>query len=1369
MKTSRPFLLAAAVFALAGFCSHAQQVRISQTIVQGAADAGGPALKFSGTVTDGAGNTVTGATVEYWRYEGNFAQPGDPELEKQITTGADGAYAFQVSRGLGFLLARKPGLAPAWKQLGQPFNRRGQTDNTLVLTPPGTLAGIVLDESNQPVAKAKVSVEMAISQLTQGNGAQSFNFFTGKPARDLFATRTDATGHFRIENFSTNASAVLSVHSPGKALQASEQQPLDAETAGYRAGQSDIELILEPAGSVEGKISLSESNQTLPLGRLTLQSDQPAFFMAGGLEPVHSSADGAFRFEDVAPGSYRLQAAFGTNASSEWVAEAVPVTVAAGQVSRGVQVMATRGALLEVSVLGKEDRKPLARISITAYREMTQSIAVSDSDGIARLHLLPGNYQIAAFQQSLPSSQTSATVEAGVTNQVEIEIAAPKKISGLVRGLNGQPAAGLPVQMIGGFGGLGGDIQTDTNGKFELDWNPRQFAGQNNETPCVLVRDAEHNLAAAQDLDEDTTNLELKLAPGLTLSGRVEADGKPITNATAQLIFWSGRSGMWLQGLARTNTPGRYEIPALPPGRKYGVVASAPGYGQKQLVNLDISADPGRQELDPVELALANLKIAGQVLDADDQPVAGCNVHLNGDGQPNAQARTDHDGRFVFAHVCEGSAQLFANGQGAFGNISAEGGDTNVVLHLGQNNGSAPGAKSHKLKGLVTDADGKPEPGAQVAVFPNFNGGTHWIKTGPGGDYNLNWSLQPWQAQNGGAWLVVRDPARSLAAIEELPEDTTNLDVRLKPALTLTGVVKNAANAPLPGAQVGLWVKAGNGYNQLDQQLQPTDAQGRYEIKCLPVDGQYMVYASAKGYGKSQQTVESNSDTNRQELSPLVLQRADLVIAGQVVKDDDKPAAGVNVNLNGEGQPDGYMTTDSKGRFHFQVCTGTIQISANGEGSFGNTSAEAGDTNIVLRLGQNNGSSPGAKTHKLKGLVTDPDGKPAPGAQLAVFPTDNGTRWSKAGPGGDYNLTWSLQPWQLQNGGGARLVVRDPARGLAAVEELPEDTTNLDLKLKPALTLTGVVKNSTDAPLPGAQVGLWFKAGNTYESLDEQMKPADAQGRFQIKCLPADGQYMVYASAKGYGKSTQQVENDSDTNRLELSPLVLKLADQVIAGQVLKDEDKPASGVNINLNGEGQPDGQMTTDSQGRFHFQVCEGQIRLFAYSQYGGGNAQATVEAGDTNIVMTLNSQPGMARQAPSRHSLKGRPLPDLTTVNLAGDAMPAGKAVLMCLFDASQRPSRHVLLLLEQQAAALGQKNVGVLGVQAALIGDDVFNQWKTDSPVSFPVGRVTEKSEKSKWASSVTALPWLILTDASHRVAAEGFSLDELDAQIQKLAK
>jgi protocatechuate 3,4-dioxygenase beta subunit len=696
-------------------------------------------------------------------------------------------------------------------------------------------------------------------------------------------------------------------------------------------------------------------------------------------------------------------------------------------------------------------------------------------------------------------------VEAGRTNRVEVELPAPKTITGVVHLPDGRPAAGLPVRLIGAFGLQTDNVKTDAGGKFELEWNQRQMQMQaNNATACVLVRDVEHDLAAAQDLEDETTTLDLKLAPGLTLSGRVECDGQPVTNAAARLIFWTGRSGMWLPGLGRTNTPGRFEIPALPPGRKYGVVVSAPGYGQNTRGEVEVTTDAVRQELDPVELKPANLKLAGQVLDADDQPVAGVNVNINGDGQPNGNTRTDHDGRFVFEHVCEGQLQVNANrmtsGQNSFGNTSAEGGDTNVVLRLGQQAyNNQPAVAPHKLYGTVTDAGGQPVTGAQVAVFP-ANGQPNWIRTRADGSYHLTWSLQQWQVQNAAALLVVRDPAHNLAVAEDLSEDVTNLDVKLKPALTFAGQVQSA---------------------------------------------------------------------------------------------------------------------DGKG-------------------------------------------------------------------------------------------------------------------------------------------------------LSGAQILVWLKAGNSYEDVDAQAQPADAQGNYEVKCLPPDAQYLINFSAKGHGSAQQPAPSDPDTNRVVLPPVVLKPADQVLAGQVVDANDKPVSGANVNLNGNGQPSGYMNTDSKGRFHFQVCEGLIQLFANSQ-SGGYAQATVEAGDTNVVLTLGSQPGMAAQAPSRAPLKGAPLPDLTTVNLPADAAPAGRPVLLCLFDAGQRPSRHAINQLAGQMAALQGQEVTVLGVQAVVTTDDVFNEWKSAGSVAFPVGRVTDKSAKNKWATNVPALPWLILADAGHRVIAEGFALDEVDAQVKKLAR
>jgi hypothetical protein len=45
----------------------------------------------------------------------------------------------------------------------------------------------------------------------------------------------------------------------------------------------------------------------------------------------------------------------------------------------------------------------------------------------------------------------------------------------------------------------------------------------------------------------------------------------------------------------------------------------------------------------------------------------------------------------------------------------------------------------------------------------------------------------------------------------------------------------------------------------------------------------------------------------------------------------------------------------------------------------------------------------------------------------------------------------------------------------------------------------------------------------------------------------------------------------------------------------------------------------------------------------------------------------------------------------------------------------------------------------------------------------------ESEKARATWGAGALPWFILTDKAHRVTAEGFDLDELEAQLKAVAK
>jgi protocatechuate 3,4-dioxygenase beta subunit len=573
----------------------------------------------------------------------------------------------------------------------------------------------------------------------------------------------------------------------------------------------------------------------------------------------------------------------------------------------------------------------------------------------------------------------------------------------------------------------------------------------------------------------------------------------------------------------------------------------------------------------------------------------------------------------------------------------------------------------------------------------------------------------------------------------------------------LTGVVQGPDDAPLAGAQIELSFRAGNSFSSLNAQPAVTDAHGRFELKGLPLNGEFMISVSAKDHGRMQRQVDNESGTNRLALPPFVLKSADQVVAGQVVDDNDKPVAGASVSVSGVDQASGSVTTDKKGAFRLKICEGMAQLNANNNnGMFGNRAVQSGDTNVLLRIGRNTGG--GVATQRLKGTVTDADGKPVARALLSVSPSLGGQATPvRSGSNGEYRLTWSAWP-----GEGPRqvLLARDPAHNQAAAEELTFLTTNLDVQLKPALTIAGRVADTKGAPLPGAQIYASITIGNSTIQFDQTPATSDARGRYEIKCLPPGSAYSIAVSAKGHGNYQQQCPADPATNRVEMAEVVLKTADRIVAGQLMDENDKPVSGVYVSFSGANQPSDNMMTDRQGRFHFKVCEGAINLNSGSQF--GFAAASVEAGDTNIVLTLTPQGRQGRMA-----LQGQLLPDLTTVKLAADAAPAGKPVLLCIFDVAKPASRETVQTLERQAALLWQRNITLLGVQSATITDDDFRAWKTANPVVFPVSRVTKKTDETRWATSVPRLPWLILTDGNRNVISEGFSVDDLEVHLKKL--
>jgi hypothetical protein len=414
------------------------------------------------------------------------------------------------------------------------------------------------------------------------------------------------------------------------------------------------------------------------------------------------------------------------------------------------------------------------------------------------------------------------------------------------------------------------------------------------------------------------------------------------------------------------------------------------------------------------------------------------------------------------------------------------------------------------------------------------------------------------------------------------------------------------------------------------------------------------------------------------------------------------------------------------------------------------------------------GGAATASANEINGLVTDPEGKPAPQVRVSLFPSFSPAE-KQADSEGRFTLTFNPNQFGPMGSAQPIVVARDPTRNLAGALDLEEGATNASVRLEPALTLAGRISDLNGKPLTNAQAQALFHTERMASNLGPPVR-TDAEGRFEIKGLPPGRQYSVNTSAKGFGREQRDVQaSDTATNRVELEPFQLVPADQRIAGVVLDDNDKPVARASVYSYGNRQPNLNAQTDAKGQFSMdKVCAGPIQLSANNR-GGGYGNVTAEGGDTNITIRISASPGVRMASPRTASLRGKPLPDLAPLGLSPADAPADQPLLALVIDAEQRPSRRALRLLGEQAAALKAKGVAVVAVHTGTMAEDAFKTWKQEAALPFPVGCLKGESEKARATWGAGALPWFILTDKAHRVTAEGFDLDELEAQLKAVAK
>jgi len=290
----------------------------------------------------------------------------------------------------------------------------------------------------------------------------------------------------------------------------------------------------------------------------------------------------------------------------------------------------------------------------------------------------------AALEIVLP--EKAGVVEADLVSAPESR---PQTIAGVVRDETGLTIDEVEMGILP-YHGMG--LRTYANGCFEISRQPLDPNAPMQERHLV-ARNKERNLAVGVKIEVDVNELEIKLKPGVILSGKVMgSDGKEIEKARVmisklQTPNWSGRYLEWME----TDSEGRFAFKALPPGYNYSLSARKIHYrsGQTEVHTAEVRDN----RVDGVSIVLPRgpHSVSGKVVDINLKPLADVWVYCTGKEQVGINAHTNTDGKFKADGIFSGEVQISAHLKGNDGrwlggslNTVAGANDVTIVLDYGR-------------------------------------------------------------------------------------------------------------------------------------------------------------------------------------------------------------------------------------------------------------------------------------------------------------------------------------------------------------------------------------------------------------------------------------------------------------------------------------------------------------------------------------------------------------------------------------------------------------------------------------------------------------------------------------------------------------
>lgn len=602
-----------------------------------------------------------------------------------------------------------------------------------------------------------------------------------------------------------------------------------------------------------------------------------------------------------------------------------------------------------------------------------------------------------------------------------------------------------------------------------------------------VYAEAEGLVGASQTVDLPTDEpVELRLARGFTVQGRVEGANGQVLEASAVLMRGKHRAGYNDRTTKYTEGDGRYRLGPASLGTNYSVIFAAEGF-QSVTHALEGTETATTLELDVV--LEPGLTVTGRLVDERGQPVAAANVHVSpvskkNDGALRRPLWSDGRGRFSIGGLSPEPYTLLVRASG-FLEFAQEIDPTTADL------GDFTLERGLSITGTVVDEDGEPVEGAHW-IKRESNGFSGWGSSrGPNqrptdseGRFEIS-GLEPgfYQIQ------IVREgyaPANS-PAVELVDRNLEGLEIRLTRGHTVTGEVTGLSVAELSQVSVYAFELHEGNFRTMNHPRVAVAEDGSFRLDNART-GYWRLHAKLDAEGgprRAEQRIDVQGDTDGVELA-----FGDTVeVRGQVTLDGE-PARGAIVSVSG-ATGEASTAADELGRFELIAPSGTAELVVRSRGARHLERLELfGDVDLEIAL----------RSHALTVLVEDAEGRPVEGAALTVIDNAGNTkRVGGTGPDGFAEILLEERPE-----GPLQLLARDNEHGVGRIT-IPEGEVGgvVVLEARTTTPLRLIAPDGRSLELGRA----WLEANGF---VVEQLSP---RGAAPLELSAPPGRYLLWVEA----------------------------------------------------------------------------------------------------------------------------------------------------------------------------------------------------------------------------------------------------------------